>query len=53
MQLVLEKGYKAAQSDLGKVYYSPYEIKIGENAEIKMARAPWGNSIRMKDIKLA
>ena len=51
MQLVLEKGYKAAPSEIGKVYYNPYEIKVGENAEIRMAIAPWGNSFRMKDIK--
>lgn len=51
MQLVLEKGYKAVQSEIGKIYYNPYEIKVGENAEIRMAIAPWGNSFRMKDIK--
>ena len=51
MQLVLEKGYKVAESDVGRIYYNPYEVWIGENPEIKLAKAPWGNSLRMKNIK--
>ena len=50
-QWLVEDGYVAGESQIGKVYYRPDEIRFGENPEIHMIKSLFGQRVMMKHIK--
>lgn len=47
-----EKGYEAAQSELGNVYYPREGIKIPDNIAVNYEDYPWISCFRVEGIEI-